>query len=345
MSARLKRNGLPVDMKKKFFESVHFLGVWGQITIFYRQGFHIEKSYAQCLETWQKLESGQLSYHDRDRAGQVNEPISSRDMRFYGITHQKLRCLDLMEKLLYHLVSGQTHTWSESNWRVKDALKSAKKETINLIRKNCGFLIDTPTSGGGNTDTGVIADRFFDPVNRDAICDIILNTSDREKYYDLLQQFNMVLAVSQHVDTSKIAIPLKVKELTKDLMVSFKTSFPWAMLSPSAHSMCGHNWELFEITNGTPIAIFSEQGSEAWNKYIRAFKSGPAARARQTSVKENILDIFNRMMIKSHPEIASQKRQLLCKRCNKIGHTVRSCPKLISTVDSYERFMILACFK
>ena len=32
-----------------------------------------------------------------------------------------------MEKLLYHLVSGQTHTWSETEFRVNDALKIAKK--------------------------------------------------------------------------------------------------------------------------------------------------------------------------------------------------------------------------
>lgn len=48
--------------------------------------------------------------------------------------------------------------------------------------------------------------------------------------------------------------------------------------------MCGHNWELLKITGGQHIAEFSEQSSEAWNKHILAFKSGPGARARQTSI-------------------------------------------------------------
>ena len=87
----------------------------------------------KCLEIWESMESGEMSYSDKDRKGQVHKPLNIRNIRFYGITHQKLRSLDHMEKLLYHLVSGQTHTWSEGEYRVKDALKSAKKETIDRI--------------------------------------------------------------------------------------------------------------------------------------------------------------------------------------------------------------------
>ena len=308
------------------------------------EGFTIEKSIETCIEIWEALDSGEMAYTDKRRAGQVHEPINRRNMRFYGITHQKLRSLDHMEKLLYHLVSGQTHTWSETNWHVKEALKLAKKEVQKHIDEKCHFLIDTPTSAGGNTDTGVIADRFFNLKNRNNISDIIRNKEHRNAYSNLLRMFNMVLSVSQHVDTSKIANPSKIKELCQDLMIFHKTSFPWAMLPPTVHSMCGHNWELFEITNGAPIAIYSEQGSEAWNKHIRAYKSGPAARARQTSIKENLQDIFQRMMVKTHPKIASQKRQLVCRRCNKLGHTIRSCPMHISTVKDFESTTIENCF-
>ena len=155
----------------------------------------------------------------------------------------------------------------------------------------------------------------------------------------------MVLSVCQNVDPSKTAIPSEVRALCTELMVFEKTNFPWAMLSPSVHSMCGHNPGLFEITKGARIAIFSEQGSEAWNKYIRSFKSGPAAPARQTSIQKNLLDIFNRMMAKTHPEIAIRKRQNRCTRCNKLGHTVRSCPSLVSTVLSCEQSRVQSCFK
>ena len=250
-----------------------------------------------------------------------------------------------MEKLLYHLVSGQTHTWSERQWRVKDALKIAKKEIINHIREKLGFLIDTPTSGGGNTDTGVVAERFFSRESRKDICDIIQNETDRVAYSKLLELYNMVLSVCQNVDSSRIAIPGKVDTLCRELMIFEKTHFPFAMLSPSVHSMCGHNPELFTITKGAPIAIYSEQGSEAWNKHIRSYKSGPAARARQTSIQDNILDIYNRMMIQTHPQIASRKRQVECSRCKKLGHTIRSCPKQVSTVLDEEATRVQSCYE
>ena len=310
-----------------------------------KNGFPIEKTAEKCMEIWELLDAENMSYSDKQRKGQVHKPLNTQDIRFYGITHQKLRSLDHMEKLLYHLVSGQTHTWSEENYRVKDALKSAKKETIEHIRKNLGFLIDTPTSGGGNTDTGGIAERFFSPESREDICSLILNQTHRSAYSKLLQLYNVVLSVCQNVDPSKTAIPSEVSALCTELMVFEKTNFPWAMLSPSVHSMCGHNPELFDITKGAPIAIFSEQGSEAWNKFIRSFKSGPAARARQTSIQENILDIFNRMMMKTHPEVASRKRQNKCTHCEKLGHTIRSCPLLVTCVLSWEKSRVQSCFK
>ena len=309
-----------------------------------QEGFRIEKTAEECLKTWEMLEAKSMVYSDKERNGQVHKPLNKQNIRFYGITHQKLRSLDHMEKLLYHLVSGQTHTWSEGNHRVKDALKSAKKETVEHIRKNLGFLIDTPTSDGGNTDSGGIAERFFSSESREDICSLILNQNHREAYSKLLELYNVVLSVCQNVDPAKRVIASKIGALCTELMVFEKKSFPWAMLSPSVHSMCGHNPELFRITEGSPIAIYSEQGSEAWNKFIRSFKSGPAARARQTSIQENILDIFNRMLIKSHPEVASRKRQSKCNQCGKLGHTVRSCQLLVMHALNREKSRIQSCF-
>ena len=87
-----------------------------------------------------------------------------------------MHSLDHMEKVLYHLVSGQTQSWSERNYKVKDPLKAGKKEVQGHIRIKLGFLIDTPTSGGGNTDTGGIADRLFAPESRNDICNTILRS-------------------------------------------------------------------------------------------------------------------------------------------------------------------------
>ena len=64
-----------------------------------------------------------------------------------------------MLKILYHLVAGQT-LWSEANPFVKARVVDAKVEVINHIKMNCGgLLVDTPTTAGGNTNTGPVVTR------------------------------------------------------------------------------------------------------------------------------------------------------------------------------------------
>ena len=98
------------------------------------------------------------------------------------------------------------------------------------------------------------------------------------------------------------------------------------------------------MTDGKPIALYAEQSGEAWNKHIRAYKSGPAARARQCSIRFNTKDIYTRMLVKTHPITASKRILLSCNRCNKYGHTVRSCPMNVSTVQDEERTFINSCY-
>ena len=115
-------------------------------------------------------------------------------------------------------------------------------------------------------------------------------------------------------------------------------------LSPSVHQMAAHSGQLFELTDGKPIAIYAEQSGEAWNKYIRAFKSGPAARARQLSIELNTRDIFTRMMLQSHPSIAMKKRQIHCIACGNVGHTMMSCKTRMSIVHSEEESGVWDCY-
>ena len=108
--------------------------------------------------------------------------------------------------------------------------------------------------------------------------------------------------------------------------------------------MCAHSWELFEMINGKPIAAYAEQLGEAWNKHIRAYKSGHGSRACQCSICLNTLDIFTRMLEQSHPVIASKKKILECFGCSKYGHTVRSCTKSYHNVLSEEKSIIESCY-
>eukprot|EP00795_Rhopilema_esculentum_P005009 gene5009-115_t len=123
-----------------------------------------------------------------------------------------------------------------------------------------------------------------------------------------------------------------VKSLGQQLLVYYKQHFPFAMIAPSVHQICAHSWEMFSLRNGKAIAIHTEQSGEAWKKHICAYKSGPSARARQCSIRLNTLYVFTRMLVQSYPIIASKRKALTCKRCEKHGHTIRSCPLNVATL-------------
>ena len=69
---------------------------------------------------------------------------------------------------------------------------------------------------------------------------------------------------------------------------------------------------------------YSEQSQEHWNKY--KVQSGSEALARQHGVSVNLGDIFGRMLLMTHPSIASQKSQIICGKCEQVGHSAKSKP-------------------
>ena len=75
---------------------------------------------------------------------------------------------------------------------------------INPFQKKCGFLIDSPKPGGGNTNCGPLGKLFFSPKHRYAICELIEDDDKRANYSELLRLENQLLSVTQNVDDSKV---------------------------------------------------------------------------------------------------------------------------------------------
>ena len=75
-------------------------------------GFNITKDYESCKTAWQKLVDGDITYKSTERQGQCHEPIVKSSLFCFSVLHFKLRTLDFVQKILYHLVAG-VKTWSE----------------------------------------------------------------------------------------------------------------------------------------------------------------------------------------------------------------------------------------
>ena len=287
-------------------------------------GFDINKTYEQCLDTWEKLVGGNIKYSDPARAGQCHAPLA--DVKVSAVLHWKLRSFDWLLQVYYRLIAG-VKRWGVSHKPSQPFVKSAKQQAIDFLRQSTGMLIDTPTSAGGNTNTGELAERFLHPDNQELICSLISNTTDRENFSVLLRDLNIMLRVTQ--STKKGVHTTKLRQLGIDIMSHVRSAFldhlgqPWINITPSLHAMCAHSWQLIDILDA-PVALYSEQAQEHWNKYLAKYKSGVATRARQHSVRINILDIFQRMMAMTHPKVASKRRRIICQTCKKEGHTAFS---------------------
>ena len=75
-----------------------------------------------------------------------------------------------------------------------------------FFQKKCGFLVDCPTSEGGNTNTGNVAMEFFSVKSRNAICELVQNPTTRADFSELLSLFNQMLSVTQNVDTTMLSL-------------------------------------------------------------------------------------------------------------------------------------------
>ena len=267
-----------------------------------------------------------MVYTDSARKGQVHKPILTENSRFFAWMYQEPRSLDWALKVLYHCVAGQ-RVWSESSSFVKGRVAEAKTHCIDEIKKRCNnLLVDSPTVNGGNSNMGPTARSFFLPENSEQISSLIQSETDRKNYKILLHYMYVMLKANQQGKRS--VDPKKVMEFEIAFMVNVQISFPWVYFSPSVHQMCAHSWELFEMNGCKPVSKWSEQGSEAWNKYIRAWKSEKSSRSRQYSLKDNIYDVFCRILITTHPTIASQrfrsKKRVKAIVCTEIESQVES---------------------
>lgn len=290
-------------------------------------GFFINKNYSTCKSAWEKLSTGLISSTSSEKQGQCHPSLIKGDLYCFSILHFKIRSLYYVQKVLYHIVGG-IKTWSLVGKQAK--YTNAKQLCIKHVAEHAKLKMDSPCGNNGNTNTGPLASRFFDEKNRDAICSIISCKKERDDYKKLLELMNAMLTLSQSVDDTKLVDVYHIKDLGIQIMLHIRTSFideegnPWVMITNGVHQLLAHSWELFLMNNGRSIGKWSESPLEAWNKHIQSFKSGTACRARQVSMRLNLYDVFRRMLVISHPTIASRRHNLICSVCGLQGHSSRS---------------------
>jgi hypothetical protein len=93
------------------------------------------------------------------------------------------------------------------------------------------------------------------------------------------------------------------------------STFPWAPVTPSMHKIYAHAAESIEENDNFSLGQLSEGPLEAQHKNLRRIS---AQNARTTSVKDNLVDTFNKMWYRSDYVIRSHRPQV-CERVSEIS--------------------------
>ena len=119
-----------------------------------RDGFPINRSISAAKEIFAAVNKEEfLSLASIDRFGITHEPISDINIICASPLHAYTYVFRWFMTLVYHLQSG-TRKWSPSSPEIKNSMKFAS----SLLMEKTGMKIDQPSSDGGTTSTGNIAD-------------------------------------------------------------------------------------------------------------------------------------------------------------------------------------------
>ena len=125
-------------------------------------GFYITKRLEECQRVWDMLENGTMDSDDPARGGQCHEPLVG--CKFFGVLYKELRSFDFIQLIYYRLVAGIYDCDNSKTSINKASINRAKQDASQHVRDTCGFLMDTPSSSGGSTNSGGLAKRFLDPT-------------------------------------------------------------------------------------------------------------------------------------------------------------------------------------
>ena len=128
--------------------------------------------------------------------------------------------------------------WSETEVFVKERVKDAKHDICSSLKLLTGILFDCPGGTGGNTNSGPNAIKFLGTHHRKSVCDQIHSPTDRETYRELLQRINVIMTISQSVDTTKTVDISKFKLYCYETVTYILQNLPWIYIYLPQYTLC-----------------------------------------------------------------------------------------------------------
>lgn len=195
--------------------------------------------------------------------------------------HAKIRFMALILNIAYRLPFCK---WQASTNEQKTQVKITKSRIQQEFRKEMGLIIDKPKHGGGTSNDGNTARRFFqDPESTANITGV--NVRLIERFSIILQ----VLSSGQKIDSEKFEnYALETARMYVEL-------FKWYYMPSSVHKILLHGANIIKSFS-IPIGLLSEEAQEARNKDFKRFRS---FNTRKCSRLATNTDLVHKLLISS----------------------------------------------
>lgn len=209
----------------------------------------------------------------------------------YGLStlHAWIRCFECIIHIAYRIPI--------KNWQIRGENKEIAEQTKRKIqlelRKQMGILVDIPTTGSGNTNTGNTARMFFE---QPTLASIVTGVK-----LELIKRFGIILRTM----TCGYAVNVEAFRIYAwETAKIFVSEYPWFYMPQSVHKILIHGADIIEKVS-LPIGMMSEEALEARNKDFRSYRLN---HTRKDSRLHTMEDLLHALLVSSDPFITSKSK-------------------------------------
>lgn len=207
-----------------------------------------------------------------------------------SVLHCFLRVYEFLLHISYKLDIKQ---WQARGPQAKESVKNRKTIIANRFYAEMGLVVDQPKQGGGNSNDGNTARKFFE--NPEKVADI---TGLDE---NLIKRFSNILSTMASGYCIQVE-PFKVYCFdTAKLCVSV---YGWYNMSATVHKILIHGGDIIESLP-LPVGQLSEDVLEASHKCYKTIRQ---YHSRKTSRIHTNTDILHMLLVASDPVISAHRR-------------------------------------
>ena len=240
----------------------------------------------------------------------LKKPCDTSTYKFgFPILHAYIRCFEYLLHVAYKIEIKQ---WQARGKAVQEKIKIRKKELAAQFYTTMGLVVDQPKQGGGNSNDGNTARKFFEyPSTASQITGLDEN---------LIRRFSNILRIlssCHYINTTKF------KKYCIDTAQTCIQLYSWYNMPASVHKILIHGADIIESLP-LPIGQLSEDVLEASQK---DYKMARTFHSRKTSRENTNADILNWLLISSDPIISSKR---------KISRKKNSNPFPVEVIDMFE---------